>query len=335
MSVSNFPFEPVDVRWKRPTIEKSVLKRYTRRSNFRGLLVCLGVLALLGASGAASYWFFLQGQWLFMGLALYIHGGFVAFNPQTHELAHGTVFKARWLNEVFKRIFGLIHWNSNSALYWMSHKYHHRYTLHRKSEGEEVHPRPETTEQVLQQAIKVVDVTKFVNTVYDQVSFLIRPYLRNPRRNVWQRYVYAQATDRERRDAFWTGLSQLGFHIAFAAAAVASGYWFLVVVVTLPMFYGGSWYHTLVHDTMHVGRTPETDDFRDCCRSVKVDPLTSLLYWHMEWHTEHHTFPAIPCYNLRAFHKATAEHWEPPQTLAQAWREMNERSYPLLAIPEG
>lgn len=332
MEVSNFPYEPVEVGWKRPPIDRAILKRCSRRSDIKGLFHCLGVLAVLGASGAVSYWLFATGRWVAMAVALYIHGALFAFNPQTHELAHKTVFKSRWLNEVFKRIFGILHWRSNSALYWMSHKYHHRYTTHRKSEGEEVLPRAEVSERVLYQAIKIVDPTAFLAAVYDAVYSLFRPYLKNPRRSVWQRYVYARATEGERRDAYWTHLSQFLFHVAFSVFAIATGSWFLIVVVSLPAFYGGRWYHTLVHDTMHVGRTPETDDFRDCCRSVRVDPFTSFMYWHMEWHTEHHTFPGIPCYNLARFHHLTAEHWEPPQSLPEAWREMNESSEKLLAI---
>jgi len=215
----------------------------------------------------------------------------------------------------------------------MSHKYHHKYTLHRESEAERVVPRPQTAQQVLLSAVQVVDVTGFITAIYDAVFMLVRPFSRNPRRSVWERYVYEQASPAERRNAYLTHVYQFGFHVAFAAWAIASGNWFLVVIVSLPHWYGGRWYHTLVHDTMHVGRTPEASDFRESCRSVRVDPFTSFLYWHMEWHTEHHTFAAVPCYNLRTFHRLTAEHWEKPQTLRQAWREMTDSSRDLLALP--
>jgi fatty acid desaturase len=332
MHVSNFPYNPVDVGWKRPPIDRSIIKECSKKSNLKGLVHSLGVLAILGVSGGLSFWFFTTGQWVLMAVALYVHGAIFAFNPQTHELAHHTVFKSKWLNEVFKRIFGVLHWRANNALYWMSHRYHHRYTTHRQSEGEVVLPRAETTQDVLFQAIKVVDITGFLTAVYDQFYSLFRPHMKNPRRSVWERYVFLQAKDGERTDAYWTRLSQVLFHLAFAGFAIAIGQWFLIVVVSLPAFYGGRWYHTLVHDTMHVGRTPETNDFRDCCRSVKVDPFTSFIYWHMEWHTEHHTYPGIPCYNLKKFHDLTSEHWEKPQTLVQAWKEMNRESLKLIAI---
>lgn len=333
--MNEFPYKPIEIAWKKPAIDRETLRRFTRRSDLQGFVHSLGVIAILAASGTLSYRLFAAHRWVLMAVALYVHGALFAFNPQTHELAHGTVFKTRWLNSLFKRIFGFIHWTSNSALYWMSHKNHHQYTLHRQSEGEVVLPYAETTEQVLHRFFQVVNINGFVSAIYDQIYSMFRPYLKNPRRTVWQRYVYSQATEHERRDAYWTQATQFLFHLAFAAFAIAIGKWFLIVVVSLPAFYGGSWYHTLVHDTMHVGRTPETDDFRDGCRSVRVDPFTSFLFWHMEWHTEHHTYAAVPCYNLGRFHRATAEHWERPQTLVEAWREMNRESNKILVIEQG
>lgn len=330
--MADYLFVPVEVAWKRPPIDRAILKKYTRRSNLKGLYHSVGVLAILGASGATAYWFYSTGQWIWMAVALYVHGGLFAFNPQNHEFSHGTVFRSKWLNAVFKRTFGILHWPSNVALGNMSHKNHHRYTLHRQSEGERVHPRAETIEHVLQLAVSVVDFTSFVTTVYDQIYSMFRPYLSNPRRNLWQRYCYEQSSKNERVNAYVTRLSQFSFHVLFAVFAIATGHWFLIVVVTLPGFYGGRWYHKLVHDPMHVGKEPETDDFRTCCRSVRVDPFTSFMFWHMEWHTEHHAYAAIPCYNLKKFHQQTREHWEVPQSLGEAWREMNRFSEQLLLL---
>ncbi len=332
--MADYPFTPVEITWKRPQIDRAILQRCTRRSNLKGLAHCLGVLAILGASGTLAYLLFERQLWFWMALALYVHGALFAFNPQTHELTHGTVFRTRWLNDLFKRVFGFVHWTGNAALYKMSHAYHHRYTLHRQSEGEEVHPRAELAETVLHSALKIVDIGDLLGTLYDQVTSLFVPFLRNPRRNVWQRYIYSQGNRGAQRDVFWTHVSQFAFHVLFSVFAILIGKWFLVVVVTLPAFYGGRWYHLWVHDTMHVGKLPETDDFRLCCRSIRVDPFTSFLFWHMEWHTEHHAFAAVPCYTLGTFHRLTREHWDPPQTLFEAWREMDIHSRKLLALPE-
>ena len=331
--MNEYPYKPVEVAWKRPPIDREILRKCTKRSDIQGLVHCLGILAILAASGTLAYFMFSTQRWFWMAVALYIHGGLFAFNPQNHELSHGTVFKSKWLNSLFKRIFGILHWTGNSALYRMSHTNHHLYTLHRQSEGEEVHPRPEMTEQVLHKAFQIVDPLGLITALYDKIYSLFVPFLRNPRRSTWLRYVYSQNNRREQRDSFWTDLSQFAFHLAFAVFSIAIGKWFLIVVVSIAAYYGGKWYHMLVHDTMHVGKDPETDDFRLCCRTVRVNPLTSFLFWHMEWHTEHHAYAAIPCYNLGKFHRLTREHWDPPQSLSHAWREMNLFSRKLLALP--
>jgi len=69
---------------------------------------------------------------------------------------------------------------------------------------------------------------------------------------------------------------------------------------------------------------------------VRLDPFTAFMYWHMEWHTEHHAFPNVPCYNLKKFHRLTSEHWEKPLSLVAAWREMDDHAKRelVLADPE-
>jgi fatty acid desaturase len=330
--MSAFPYESEPVDWKRPAIDKETIRRFSQRSDLKGLGHCLGILVIQGASATVSYLLFARGQWAWLAVALYVHGGILAFNPYTHELSHGSLFKTRKLNAFFKRLFGFLHWTSNNALYSLSHKYHHRYTLHRKSEGEDVHPRPEFSETLLASAVRVVDLSGLISTIYDRVYSMFVPFSRNPRRSIWQRYIYAEADEAAREDVRFSDSAQFLAHVAFALFAIAIGKWFLIVVVSLPAFYGCKWYHTWVHDTMHVGCTPETDDFRACCRTVRLDPLTSFLYWHMEWHAEHHTYPGIPCYNLKAFHKATREHWDAPVSLVAAWRDMNRHSARLVNL---
>ena len=39
-------------------------------------------------------------------------------------------------------------------------------------------------------------------------------------------------------------------------------------------------------------------DHRYTTRSVRFNPIFSFLYWHMEYHVEHHMFPSVPSYNL-------------------------------------
>lgn len=332
--MNSYPFADKKIDWKRPPIDRAVLKQCTEGSDLQGLWHCLGVLGMLTASGSLAYYLYATRHWVWMAIALYVHGALFAFNPQTHEFSHGTVFQSKWLNSLFKRVFGVVHWTSNSALYKMSHMLHHRYTVHHGADGEVVLPMPRTMEQLLSAALRVVDINGLIAAIYDQIHFLVVPFLRSTRRSPWMRYVYAKSRDSEKRDAYWTQFYQFMFHVLFSAVAIGTGHWFLVVVVTLPQFFGGTWYHSMVHDTMHSGRQADVDDFRACCRTVWLDPFTSFLYWHMEWHTEHHVSAGVPCYNLRKYHNLSREYWERPMSLLAAWREMEEAAKRDLAVAE-
>jgi fatty acid desaturase len=64
-------------------------------------------------------------------------------------------------------------------------------------------------------------------------------------------------------------------------------------------------------------------DFRLCCRTVELNPVLRFLYWQMNYHTEHHMYAAVPCYNLRKLHKAILADMPPcPNGLVAAWRQI-------------
>jgi fatty acid desaturase len=328
-----FPYEDIPVNWKRPPVDRDVLQECMKRSDAQGFFHVLGFLGLLTATGFWAYRMYATQQWVWMAVALYVHGGLFTFNNYHHELSHLTVFKTRWLNVFFTRLFDFLEWpGMDTQLFRLSHKRHHTYTLHRRCEGEEVHPRPFARENLLRIAATPVDLTGFLLAVYDKVYAMFVPFMRNPRNEPWIRFCYSKATPREKRAIYGMTIGPFLAHIAFGVAAVMSGMWFLIVVVSLPAFYGGKWYFHLIHNTMHVGCKPETDDFSECCRTVKVDPVSSFLYYHMEWHTEHHTFAGVPCYNLKKLHMKTSDHWKKPMSLRQAWREMEEHSRRMLLL---
>jgi fatty acid desaturase len=54
-----------------------------------------------------------------------------------------------------------------------------------------------------------------------------------------------------------------------------------------------------------------------------VNPVVQFLYWHMNYHTEHHMYAAVPCYNLGALHRAIAHELPPcPRGLRATWEEI-------------
>jgi fatty acid desaturase len=53
----------------------------------------------------------------------------------------------------------------------------------------------------------------------------------------------------------------------------------------------------------HFGRSPETNDFRNNTRTLILGRFLSFLYSNMNYHQEHHMFPAVPYYRLPNLHK--------------------------------
>ena len=65
----------------------------------------------------------------------------------------------------------------------------------------------------------------------------------------------------------------------------------------------GSWLQFLCNATQHVGLQDEVPDYRLCCRTFYINPVLQFLYWHMNYHTEHHMYAAVPCYRLGRLHR--------------------------------
>ena len=76
--------------------------------------------------------------------------------------------------------------------------------------------------------------------------------------------------------------------------------------------------------TQHCGLKENDTDFRKSTRSIVLNPVLEFLYWRMNWHTEHHMFAGVPCYNLKKLHNMVRDDMPRPRTLREAWLEMTQ-----------
>ena len=129
------------IGWYRCPIAPATLRRLMQRSDLHGWLQAGGHLLLFIATGTLTSLLFAHGIWLGFAVALFAHGTVGSFfkGLATHELGHGTVFRTKWLNRAFLRLFSVIGWN-NHHIYAVSHTYHHRYTLYPDGDRELVLP---------------------------------------------------------------------------------------------------------------------------------------------------------------------------------------------------
>jgi len=137
----------------------------------------------------------------------------------------------------------------------------------------------------------------------------------------WEATLYPPGNTAARAPAQrWAQLLVLG-HASVALATWAFG-WppMLPLLLSFGPFING-WLFFLCNATQHVGLHNGVQDFRLNTRSFVLHPAISFIYWRMNWHTEHHMFPAVPCYNLGALHEAIKHDLPPPPVgILGVWR---------------
>lgn len=312
-------WKPVPIDWVKVNIKPEDLRRFTQRSNIKGLCQSLGYLLLLATTGSLAYCAFARGHWVYLLLALYVHGTFYSrFGDALHELSHNTVFNSRFMNVGMTALYGWLFWPWNPHLYRLSHQgYHHRYTLHQGSDGEDVPNYVQLNARLIRDLF--FRVIQFRELAINLARlFTLRPTSKGWRGrgfelDTWEQFVLKNAGDKNRRQVYRFGLFCLVGHVVFVGVCLGLGLWLLPVLVTFAPFYGAGFLSFVAGVHQHTACEPNCPDFRVSCGDAILDPFSSFLYWHMEFHIEHHMFAAIPCYNLKAFSRFVADQLPPKE----------------------
>ncbi len=314
------------IKWYRCPIDPTVLRELSKPSDIQGFQMALGHLGLWLLTGALSFYFAVEQLWLGFLLTIFLHGTVgTFFSAPHHELCHGTVFKTKRFNEIFLRIFSTLGLQ-NFHIYKMSHSYHHRFTLHRIADKEVVLPKTPSLRFLYLLQLFTFNITGGFESrgLFPTMRGLFRvaadrmeqPY------NEWGAELYAEFPEERQKAVHWARYL-IAVHLSFALFAVLIGYPILILIVSLHPFIG-NWLRYFVGAPMHCGLRSDVSDFRKCVRTITLDPISEFLYWHMNWHLEHHMFAAVPCYNLKKLYEAVAEDMPKPRTLISSWQEMLE-----------
>ena len=315
------------VSWYRCPIERSKLLDLMTPSDLQGGLQAVGHLGIFVITGFATVYLFSHQIWVGATMTLFAHGMVGSFfrGLAVHELAHGTVFKTKWLNQLFLRIYSLLGW-WNFHEYAMSHTYHHRYTLHPKGDGEVVLPREPSLKVFYLLQLFTFNIfggsesNGLIPVARSVVMTALGRYEGEDRE--WIEALYADHPVARKQAVNWARLVFL-FHLGVLALSILFQFWLLSVLLTLHLFIG-NWLKYFVGVPMHCGLRSNVPDFRKCARTITLDPLSEFLYWHMNWHLEHHMYAGVPCYNLKKIHHILADDMPKPRTLIGAWKEMRD-----------
>ncbi|MEM7113602.1 MAG: fatty acid desaturase [Chloroflexota bacterium] len=322
------------VKWYRCTIPHARLRELSKRSDLQGWIQAGGHLGIWIVTGLLVYSFWAQQNWLAFFVALFAHGTVASFfvGIAPHELGHGTVFRTKRLNKIFLYLFSLLSW-WDPFDYASSHTYHHRYTLHPEGDRENLLPlSPMVGPTFLLQLFTINLLTQRGRTfgkggLLSTIGVTIlgafgRVGITDAPINEWISALHEDQPEEHRKSIIWSRILLL-FHGAVVIISVATGYWVFALIITASPFIA-NWGAYAVGMTQHCGLKENDPDFRKCVRSITLNPLAEFLYWRMNWHTEHHMFAGVPCYNLKKLHQEIANDMPKPRTLWEAWREMRD-----------
>ena len=306
---------PQRVDWYRTPLPSGASKRLHERSDLRGALQTLGYLGILVSLGFLAIFASFRWPWWIAVALLLCYGTVASFLINgVHELLHGTVFKTRGLNALFCHILAFPGW-LNHEHFQATHKSHHRHTLHPPDDIEI--PKPAMPER-----------SDFWKACFFNYRYMLKTLRKTLQVARWRFNDYGEdwAFPKERPEVAWPTVRWARFlivgHAAIITVSLLKGWWMVPLVVSFGSFIANGLFW-LCNFTQHLGLPEHNPDFRLCCRSFTLNPFVEFLYWHMNFHIEHHMYAAIPCYNLAQVHAIIKDDLPPtPDGISAVWKEI-------------
>ena len=263
-------------------IDKLALKALSDRSDRRGLAHLAGHLAAILGSGLllSDAW---GSPWVLPALVL--HGVLLAFLfAPLHETIHSTAFRSRALNRAVAFFCGLVLFLP-SEYFRAFHFAHHRHTQNDWADPELVREKPESLGDYLLVLSGLVywseQAALFARLAAGRIE---EPFIPERRR---------KAVVREARILICLYAVILWASFDLGSMAVVK-YWLLPLVLGQPALRA-----FLMAE--HTG-CPLVPDMLRNSRTTLSNPLMRWLAWNMNYHVEHHAYPALPFHALPAAH---------------------------------
>ena len=216
---------------------------------------------------------------------LFIYGSFLSLPAYalSHECAHGTAFRSRWLNETLFWISSILYFEEPCYRRY-AHARHHTYTWINGLDAQMPFATPMTFSGWL---LEISGIGYFIHifkvtlaNAFGQFSEAVRDF------------TPVSELPRLKRSA---GIFLSVYVAIFIAIALGADFllWYLVIPRLLgnPVLY----LYTLIQ---HVDMEEDQLDLRRSTRSFSTNGFSRFLYMNMNYHVEHHMYPTVPFHAL-------------------------------------
>jgi len=307
--------------WVRPNLDLDIIKELSIRNSLNAF-IRLGIFLLfLILSALAALYVFYNVHWAAAIPLLYVYYFFYGFIvAPAHELQHKIVFSKSldWLSEIFFYFFQILMWNSPRYAR-ISHRLHHRYTMVRGKDPETNWPAVTGTKFLKKLVFNLIARFLIVGAIYELAKSILLQIKRIA--GVNDKIMSKFCKEKDVRAIRIESLVILAFHTLIAAFAVLSGFWPLLLLVTIAWQVGFSM-ESVWHFTEHINRIYLVNDQILCTRSIRVSPFIHLIYWGLDDHVDHHYFPSVPSCNLPKLHSILKNQLPEPKSVLGCWKEM-------------
>ena len=312
LNKNNLEINNISNEWFKPKIDKKLLKKLSKRSNYEGwkhiiiFIISLVSLGIISGISWGSLWFF---PFYIMYCTLWSGADAI-----WHECGHRTAFKTRKLNDFFYVIASFM--NNFEPVRWRwSHSLHHSYTASIDPHDYEV------------------DGSIFANHTIRSFIFIFLPgsaflTLHKSLHSEIIKHAFGIETavmkdcipNDKKKDCINSSRVFVILWLLIIILSILINSALPILFFLIPKFF--NFLNILWGITQHMGLKEDTKDHRESTRSIRLNPIFSFIYWKMEYHVEHHMFPMVPSYNLPKLYEAIKDQLPKPQSLFEAYKEI-------------
>jgi fatty acid desaturase len=283
----------------RKVLSHEELLSLTQLSAWRSTLASFQTLSSLALVMCAAIY---TGSFIVMGVAVILiaplqHALFIL----VHEAAHYRLFETRWLNDLIGRLFGMAG-GISMCTYRVIHGLHHNHLYGANDPDIALHGGyPRGKAYLLKKLGKdLLGLTAHKNYGYFFGNPAINSDSATSLRPLHDTSPHLRRAARQ--DRWWVA----AFHICMPVAMFAAGWgWYYLVLWVLPLATGLQMILRLRAICEH-GAVSDTVSPLMAARTNHANAATRFFLFphHVNYHLDHHLYPAVPHYRLPALHEA-------------------------------